>query len=566
MYLRTTRRKNQDGSVVEYYQLAHNVRHAETGRPVAEIILNFGRADQLNRDDLVRLCKSIARVCGLEVRDPLSSPEQSSPRDGDSGLPEDLKLIRTLALGVPFVTEALWERLGIGPALRKVIQEAGCGLHYERALLAMTANRLCEPESKLGVWDRWLSTVHMPSCSGLKLHQMYEAMDLLQRHIATIEQAVFFHTANLYDLVVDLIFYDTTTASFSIDEEDEDAEGTTGLRKFGHSKNGTWSPQIVVALAVTRHGLPVRSWVFPGNISEFETIKQVRADLRGWKLGRALFVADSGTNSQENRDELAKACGKYLLATRMGSVSEVKEEVLTKRGRFKVITDNLHAKEVVVGNGELRRRYILCYNPREAERQRKHREQVVKELEQELAKHSDHTATARWALDLLASGRYKRYLTVDDQGRIRLDRKAVRDAAKLDGKWVLQTNDDTITVDDAAAGYKGLLVIERCFRALKQTRIKMEPMYHWLPHRIEAHVKLCVFALLIERVAELRCKKPWPVIKRTLATLQASEFHTPKNQFFQCNEASRELLNILKCLEISRPKLVLKLQSLTSNT
>jgi hypothetical protein len=566
MYLRTTRRKNKDGSVVEYYQLAHNVRHAETGRPVAEIIHNFGRADQLNRDDLVRLCKSIARVCGLEVRDPLSSPEQSSPRDGDSGLPEDLKLIRTLALGVPFVTEALWERLGIGPALRKVIQEAGCGLHYERALLAMTANRLCEPESKLGVWDRWLSTVHMPSCSGLKLHQMYEAMDLLQRHIATIEQAVFFHTANLYDLVVDLIFYDTTTASFSIDEEDEDAEGTTGLRKFGHSKNGTWSPQIVVALAVTRHGLPVRSWVFPGNISEFETIKQVRADLRGWKLGRALFVADSGTNSQENRDELAKACGKYLLATRMGSVSEVKEEVLTKRGRFKVITDNLHAKEVVVGNGELRRRYILCYNPREAERQRKHREQVVKELEQELAKHSDHTATARWALDLLASGRYKRYLTVDDQGRIRLDRKAVRDAAKLDGKWVLQTNDDTITVDDAAAGYKGLLVIERCFRALKQTRIKMEPMYHWLPHRIEAHVKLCVFALLIERVAELRCKKPWPVIKRTLATLQASEFHTPKNQFFQCNEASRELLNILKCLEISRPKLVLKLQSLTSNT
>jgi transposase len=395
---------------------------------------------------------------------------------------------------------------------------------------------------------------------------MYEAMDLLQRHIGKIEQAVFFHTANLYNLVVDLIFYDATTASFSIDEEDEDAEGVAGLRKFGHSKNGTWSPQIVVALAVTRHGLPVRSWVFPGNISEFETIKKVRADLRGWKLGRALFVADSGTNSQENRDELAKACGKYLLATRMGSVSEVKEEVLTKPGRFKVITDNLHAKEVVVGNGELRRRYILCYNPREAERQRKHREQVVKELEQDLAKHSDHTATARWAIDLLASGRYQRYLTVDDQGRIRLDRQAVRAAAKLDGKWVLQTNDDTITVDDAAAGYKGLLVIERCFRALKQTRIKMEPMYHWLPHRIEAHVKLCVFALLIERVAELWCKKPWPVIKRTLATLQASEFHTPKNQFFQCNEASHDVLNILKCLEISRPKLVLKLQSLTSDT
>jgi transposase len=566
MYLRTTRRKNKDGSVVEYYQLAHNVRHAETGQPVAEIIHSFGRADELDRDDLVRLCKSIARVCGVEVHDPLALPQETSKCEGASGLPEELKLIQTLGLGVPLVAEALWERLGIGPSLRKVSQEACCGLHYEKALLAMTTNRLCEPESKLGVWDRWLSKVYMPSCDGLKLHQMYEAMDLLQRHISKIEEAVFFHTANLMDMVVDLIFYDTTTASFCIDEADEDVEGAAGLRKYGHAKNGTWSPQIMVALAVTRHGLPVRSWVFPGNTSEFETIKKVRADLRGWKLGRALFVADSGVNSQENRDELARACGKYLLATRMGSVSEVKEEVLTKPGRFKVITENLHAKEVVVGDGELRRRYILCYNPREAERQRKHREQVVKELKQELEKHSDHTATATWAIDLLASGRSKRYLTTDDKGRIRLDREAVRAAAKLDGKWVLQTNDDTITVDDAAAGYKGLLVIERCFRALKQTRIKMEPMYHWLPHRIEAHVKICVFALLIERVAELRCKEPWPQIKRTLDTLQATEFHTPKNQFFQCNEVSPSVLKVLKCLEISRPKVVLNLQSFTSNT
>ena len=91
----------------------------------------------------------------------------------------------------------------------------------------------------------------------------------------------------------------------------------------------------------------------------------------------------------------------------------------------------------------------------------KHREQVVKELEQELESHPDRQATARWAIDLLASGRYKRYLTIDKQGRIRLDREAVRQASKYDGKWVLQTNDDTISVEDAAAGYKGLLVIER---------------------------------------------------------------------------------------------------------
>jgi len=164
------------------------------------------------------------------------------------------------------------------------------------------------------------------------------------------------------------------------------------------------------------------------------------------------------------------------------------------------------------------------------------------------------------------SGRYKRYLTIDKQGCIRLDREAASQASKYDGKWVLQTNDDTITVEDAAAGYKGLLVIERAFRTLKSTRIKMEPMYHWLPKRIEAHVKLCVFALLIERVAELRCKQPWPHIRRTLSTLQATEFHTPKNQFFQRNEPSPELVRVLKCLEIPMHKAVLDIKSTPSHT
>ncbi|MES0337885.1 MAG: transposase [Candidatus Magnetobacterium sp. LHC-1] len=103
------------------------------------------------------------------------------------------------------------------------------------------------------------------------------------------------------------MFYDTTTVSFSIDYEDDDG----GLRKYGKSKDGGWSPQVVVALAVTREGLPVRSWVFPGNTADIKTVEQVKSDLKGWKLGRALFVADAGMNSEYNRQELAKACGKY---------------------------------------------------------------------------------------------------------------------------------------------------------------------------------------------------------------------------------------------------------------
>ena len=111
--------------MVEYFQLAHNVRHAETGQPVAEVIHNFGRADELNRDDLVRLCRSIARVCGLEVRDPLALPAESSVSPDIAALPQDVKLIRTLGLGVPFVAEALWERLGLAPPCARSSKRPG---------------------------------------------------------------------------------------------------------------------------------------------------------------------------------------------------------------------------------------------------------------------------------------------------------------------------------------------------------------------------------------------------------------------------------------------------------
>jgi transposase len=565
MYLRTTRRKNKDGSVVTYYQLAHNVRHSETNQPTARIIHNFGRADQLDRQQLVRLCQSIARVCELKVTDPIQAQE-SSPDAPLTDLPESFHLVDTLELGPLLVIEAFWERLGISKVLSEVAQESGCQA-YERALLAMTANRLCEPESKLGVWDRWLKKVYLPSCQELKLPQMYEAMDLLHDHSERVEEAIFFQTASLLELEVDLVFYDTTTVAFSIDMEDEETEDEMVLRQYGRPKDGKWSVQMVVALAVTRQGLPVRSWVFPGATADMATVTKVKQDLKGWKLGRALFVGDGGLNSEDNRHELAKACGTYLLATRMNSVNEVHQDVLSRPGRYRKVSDNLHVKEVVVGGGGVRRRrYLLCYNPKEAKRQRKHREQVVRRLEQELAKHRNRSATAQWAIDLLASPRTKRYLTITKKAQIRLDRKAIRQAVRTDGKWVIQTNDDTLTPEDAACAYKGLTVIERCFRTLKSTQLKLDPVYHRLSRRIEAHVKICVMALLIERVAELTCDQSWSQIHHVLASLKATEFHTSSHLFFKRNEASPQLRNMLKKLAIPLPNSVLKVIPLPENT
>jgi len=558
MYLRTTQRKNKDGSVVQYYQLAHNERHPVTRKPVAKIIHSFGRADELDREQLVRLCNSIARVCGLHVIDPLTDAEGINA-DDPLIWPRELKLVRTRTLGTVFAIEALWERLEIGKTLRDILKKRKLKVPYDKALLAMTANRLCEPESKLGVWDRWLDKVYLPSCDNLKLEQMYEAMDLLHEHAAEVEKNIFFHTANLFNLKVDLIFYDTTTAGFSIDQEDDDPNDD-GLRKYGRAKNGQWSPQVVVALAVTQEGFPVRCWVLPGNTADSTTIETVRKDLRGWNLGRALFVADAGINSEDNRQELARACGKYLLATRMANVAEVKQKVLTKRGKYTTLRDNLQVKQVIVGSGERRRRYILCYNPKEAKRQKKHRQHIVALLDKELARHPDKSATAQWAIELLASKRYKRYLSISKSNRIRIDRSKIRETQKYDGKWVIETNDDSISVEDAACGYKGLMIIERCFRSLKRTQIKLTPMFHWLPRRIEAHVRICVLALLIERVAEVACDASGSRIRHQLQKLQATEFFSIKHRFFRRNQIAAGTHAVLKKLKISIPKQILSIK------
>ena len=549
MYLRTTRRTNQDGTTVTYYHLAHNVRHPTTKRSVPKIIHNFGRADELDRQQLLRLCKSIARVCGAEVRDLLAHGESDQSA---SCLPKGVSLIGSVELGTPWVIEQLWERLGLGQGLRRIMAARGYKVPYERALLAMTANRLCEPESKLGVWDRWLPRVYLPSCQDLKLAQMYEAMDLLHDHAAEVEEEVFFKVANLFNLDVDVVFYDTTTASFAVDWEDEEEDGES-LRRFGYPKEGGWAPQVIVALAVTREGFPVRSWVFPGNTPDIQTIERVKSDLRGWQLHRTLFVADAGLNGKEAKKTLARACGKYLLATRLNSVKEIREQVLSAKGRYRQIQENLQAKEVVVGEGVGRRRYVLCYNPKQAEREHAHREGLVAKLEEELAGHPLADANAQWAVDLRASRRFGRYLRVTKGGLLKLDRQAVKDAARSDGKWVLETNDDSLPIEEAATTYKALLVIERCFRTLKTTQIRMRPMYHWAPRRIEAHVKICVLALLIERVAEDRCGKTWRWIREALRQIEATQFGTKTFYFFERNSPSKPARKILEALGIQLP-------------
>ena len=552
MYLRTTQRRNKDGSIVRYYALAENVRHPEKGQVEAKVVHSFGRADRLDRAALERLVGSIRRV--------LDADGGSAPADA-KGDARAIEIEATFELGVVHVATELWAQLGIGQAIAARLAANERRARHEAALLAMTAQRLARPGSKLGCHERWLDQVWLPAARDLALDQLYRALDILAEHGDAIEQEVFWHGADLFKLDVDLVFYDATTAWFECDEEDVAPQSWRGLtfaplRKRGHSKEGRDNdPQVIVALAVTRDGMPVRSWVLPGDTADVTTVQQIKDDLRQMRLGRALFVGDAGLYARANLAELSKGAGRYILATPIGRVKEIKDEVLSRPGRYAEITPNLRAKEVIVGAGERRRRYILCLNAEEAEREKRHRDEILGLLQVEL----DHLAGdhPKAACRLVASKRFGPYLSIDGQGRPYIDRAKVRRAEQLDGKFVLTTNDDTLSAADIALGYKGMWIIEACFRRLKTTGLGIRPMFHWTPRRIVAHVKLCVLALMIQRAAEIATGAPWSQLVDVLERLKAVRYTAEGETIVQASRIMPELAAILKKLDISTPKPIL---------
>jgi Transposase DDE domain len=557
MYLRITERRNRDGSSVAYDALAANVWNAQTKRSEAQVIHNFGRADQLDKAALQRLVVSIQRVINADA------VATSATRDKAS-LP-DLAIDAVFELGVVLAARTLWEDLGIGEAVRSCIAEGELIAPHEMALFAMAAQRLDDPGSKLGCATRWLPDIAwLPEAQDLTLHQFYRALDFRAVWSDQIERAVFLRAADLFRLDVDLIFYDTTTAYFEIDEPDEHWELWGGklyapLRRRGHNKAGRDNhPQVIIALAVTRDGMPVRSWVLPGDTADVTTVARIKDDLRAWRLGRCVFVGDAGMYSAENLAALSRGLGRYILAVPMRKVKEVETELLTRPGRYKPVADNLQVKEGVVGDGERRKRYVLCLNPEEAERERAHREQVLQELSVELnllrERAADHPKAA---CALLASRRYGRYLTTDYTGRPRLDAAKVKAAEKFDGKFVVITNDDTLSAEDIALGYKAGWIIESCFRRMKQTGLEVRPMFHWTARRIEAHVKLCVLALQMQRAAEIRCGLPWARIAHELGALKAVRYHAGGRGIVQRTKIAGGLADLLKKLGIPIPKRLL---------
>ena len=549
MYLRRATQKRKDGSTLTHLQIAENSWDPQRQRSKVKILLNCGREDNEEvTERLHRLARSILRRC---------APEQIVQEN------PEWKFINAWDFGDVHVLEQLWERIGIPQVLKKVLGKRRLAFAVERALFAMVANRACAPVSKLGCYTQWLARdVRIPGTQSLQLHHLYRAMDVLVEHQEALEEAIYYRISDLFNLDVELIFYDTTSLHFEIEQEDSSEAGEQpALRKRGYSKNGRGdAPQVVIGLAVTRDGFPVRHWVFPGNTVDVSTVERVKRELRGWRLNRCIFVGDAGMVSKSNLQSLARGGGRYIVAVPVHSGGEVEREVLSRKGRYQPVTDSLQVKEVVVGKGERRRRYVACYNPQEAKRQKRHRAQVLEELEAEIKTLRDPDARghSKRVCALRSSKRYGRYVRLTPAGKPAINLARVRAAERLDGKFVVYSNDDSLSAADMALGYKQLQRVEQAWRRLK-SGLRLRPVYHWTPQRIRAHISLTVLALLLERVAEQSCTDTWRNIQADLREIKLSQLLGPNGTVWQVSEPQAASRKRLKMLGIKAPSPIFSL-------
>jgi hypothetical protein len=565
MYLRETRRTNRDGSVVRYLQLAHNERHPQTGNSVARVIHNFGRAERVDRDALGRLVSSISRFL---------TPEQAAGAAAGA----EVEILDSRHLGGAWTLDRVWERLGIGAAIRRVA--AGRRLDAEtteRVLFALVAQRALEPGSKLA-GTRWVAErVAIDGCPAFSDDAAYRGMDFLLDALGEIASEIFASVATLLNLDLDLIFVDTTSTYWQVEGADELADladplveddGTSrpveqGRREFGHSKDHRSDlPQVVIAMAVTRDGVPVRCWTFAGNANDQAIIRTVKADLAGWNLHRLVWVADRGFASAANRAYLTRGGGHYIHAEKLRHTNAEAAAALARPGRYRTVAGNLRVKEVAVApggdgdgdHGARTQRFVVCHNPEQAVRDAAVRDRLITHLRELIAGSDAWSGRRRDELVGSLKGKpgLRRYLRRTKTGLLRIDRAVVKDEAHLDGKWLLRTSDATLTSEDLAAAYKQLLAVERGWRDLKGA-LGLRPVFHHREDRIRGHVQLCWLALLLIRVVESATGDTWRTTRHELDRMHLVTLATADGHVAQRSATTPGQKAILAALDLPEP-------------
>jgi IS4 transposase len=561
MFVRTATRRNKDGTAVRYLQLVHNEWDPATKSAKMRVLHNFGREDQLDRAAIERLAGSLCRLL-----DPgRAAALRAAP---------DLAYAGSVAFGGPWLLDQLWQRLGIGSILAAQLGGTRRDASAERVLFALVANRALDPSSKLAA-AHWVGRkAHIDGLPGTSDDACYRAMDWLHQVRGAVEKEIFHQVANLLNLEVDLLFFDTTSTYFELDEEDEpvlrdkdgnvagDAEREAGgkpapFRAYGKSKDHRDDlPQVVIGMAVTRDGIPVRVWCWPGNTADSALIRQVKDDMRDWTLARVVWVADRGFASAENRRYLRSGDHHYIVGEKLRSGSAEAAAALSRQGRYQEVAGNLRVKEVRISEHE---RFVICFNPEAAERDARVRGRMLAQLDDLIKDSGKLTKTKRAELRGVISTKpgLNRYLRVTPGGLLRTDAAAIKAEENLDGKYLLRTSDPKLSAEDIALGYKQLAEVERGWRDLKQV-IDLRPVYHRKEERIRAHVILCWLALLLIRIAETTTGTTWNKITDELDLLTLGTFTGPAGTFRQTAQLTKAQRDLLAQLKIAHPKKIIE--------
>src|SRR3954447_8927827 len=419
VYVKASTRKTRDGQTIRYLQLAHNEWDPVAKASKTRVLYSFGREDQLDVAGIRRLVDALSRL--LDPTDALAA-----------AAPAGLSFVESRPLGGAWLLDGLWRRLGIDTILQPLLGCVRREVDAERVLFALVANRALKPSSKLAASEWVNADVYLPGLPFVTDDACYRAMDQLIAVEPALTRAVYDQIADLLNLEVDLLFFDTTSTYFELDEADDlvwrDAKGTTveaqdpaavkqaGFRMHGKSKDSRDDlPQVVIGMAVTRTGIPVRVWCWPGNTGDSALIRQVKTDMREWSLARVVWVADRGFASAENRRFLQQGGGHYILGEKLRAGTTEADAALARQGRYAGVAENLQVKEVNIGTDD---RFVICHNPEAADRDAAIRQRLLAQLSDLIDGTDRLSATKRAELRGVISTKpgLNRFLRVTPQG------------------------------------------------------------------------------------------------------------------------------------------------------
>jgi hypothetical protein len=453
---------------------------------------NAGQKDATSREALHHQAERITWFLQPETA-PAGSADGLEP--AGSGLP-----------GGARVLDALWNRLGIGGAVRRLLAARGLDDSPERMLFALVASRALATSRTPAAAHRASEDAFiasLPAANGA----CRRAADWLPEIKDAVEREVAARAVGLPAREAEPLFLSLTPACSEADQ------------------SGDYPPPAVIGMAVTRDGIPVRAWRWPGNNVGPALMRQVKDNLRDWAPAPIVWVADRRLASVESRRRLREGGQHYIIAEKLCPGSAEAAAALSRQGRYQQVTANVRARGVRISGTE---RLVICHNSWAADRDRHMRGQLLAQLE-ELIEHADalsRTERAELRGVIAASPGLARYLRVTPGGRLRIGAKAVRAEENLDGKYLLRASDPQMTPADIALGYSRLLEADSGWRTMNQAAGPWAAGYR-TEHRIRAHVLVCWLALLLIRVAENACHAPWPELRRELDRIQAGTVAEP---------------------------------------